>query len=158
MKINILLLLFIYFIIEIKCRNDKKTKRKEKQKNREEELNVDEGGIMSDEEFEEKLQIVLDEKKIKINQKISKDILKSIFDFLYSREFNLPEIPEDSKGDIDESLNFLNQIFEKLTRSLDYDDEIEVCDIKNWISPLKVKDSVNEIIENLVGMMSGRDL
>ena len=94
-------------------------------------------------------------KKIKNNQKIKKDILKSIFDFLYSREFNLPEIPEDSKGDIDESLNFLNQIFKKLA---DYDDEIEVCDIKNWISPLKAKDSVNEIIENLVGMISGRDL
>ena len=78
-------------------------------------------------------------KKIKNNQKIKKDILKSIFDFLYSREFDLPEIPEDNIGIFDESLNFLNQIFEKLTRSLDYDDEIKVCDIKNWISLMKVK-------------------
>ncbi len=113
---------------------------------------------MTDEEFEEKLQKILEEKNIKKNKKITKDILKKIFDDLYSKEFDIPEIPEESSEDIDprdETLKFLNEVFGKLTHSLDYDDEIEVSDIKNWISPMKVKESVNEIIENLVGMIGG---
>ena len=160
MKLN-MLLLFLYIIIEIKCRQQKKGKKiKEKQKNKEEELNEEENGrgIMTDEEFEEKLQKILEEKNIKKNKKITKDILKKIFDDLYSKEFDIPEIPEESSEDIDprdETLKFLNEVFGKLTHSLDYDDEIEVSDIKNWISPMKVKESVNEIIENLVGMIGG---
>ena len=52
----------------------------------------------------------------------------------------------------------MKDIFKKLARGLDYDDEIKVSDIKEWISPQRVKKIVNEIVENLIGMMGNTDL
>ena len=77
---------------------------------------------------------------------------------LYEKDFELPEVPEESKEDVnldpkEETMRFLNEIFFKLARSLDYDDEILISDIKEWISPKKVQSAVNDIIENLIGMM-----
>ena len=120
----------------------------------------EENSIMSEEEFKEKLGKILEEMKIKKEQKITKDILKNIFDALYNREFNLEDLPYDTSGGLDvdakaETKRFIDEIFEKLARGLDYDDEINVSDINEYISPKNVRKSVNEIIENLVGMMGG---
>ena len=167
MKRNFFLLIILFLILEIKCKNNNKEEINKKVEEEEEEINNEElneeesGGIMSDEVFEEKLQKILEEKRIRKNQKITKDKLKQIFDELYKRDFDLPDLPdlpEDSNGEIDidqkdETKRFLNEIFNKLARGLDYDDEISISDIKEWISPKHVQVAVNEIIENLIGMM-----
>ena len=171
MKSYFLLLTILLSIINIKCwpkRSNRKERRIRRMKKKEEssddinvdELNGEEGGgpIMSDEVFEEKLKKVLEEKKIKKNQKITKDILKKIFDTLYNRQFDIPNTSNDNNGDLDsdpngETKRFMNEIFTKLTKGLDYDDEIKICDIKEYISPNKVQNAVHDIIENLVGMM-----
>ena len=161
MKLNFVIVLVIYLIIEIKSKNDKKRKKKKQiveneDKNLKEEK---EGSIMSDEIFEEKLQKILDEKNITKTQNITKEILNQIFDIMYDKDFRLDDLPidEDSDKKLD-SKQFLKEIFKKLARGLDYDDEIKVSDIKEWISPQRVKAIVNEIVENLIGMMGNADL
>ena len=161
MKLNYVLVLVLYLVIEIKSKNDKKRKKKKQiveneDKNLKEE---EEGSIMSDEIFEEKLQKILDEKNITKTQNITKEILNQIFDIMYDKDFRLDDLPidEDSDKKLD-SKQFLKEIFTKLARGLDYDDEIKVSDIKEWISPKRVKVIVNEIVENLIGMMGNADL
>ena len=163
----LLIFVFLFLIVEIKS-NDDDSKEKLKKENEEEKNNEEEeikeeeeekeGGIMTDEEFGKKLEKILEEKHLKKKHKITKDILKQIFVILYEKDFELPEVPEESKEDVnldpkEETKRFLNEIFFKLTRSLDYDDEILITDIKEWISPKKVQSAVNDIIENLIGMM-----
>ena len=161
MKLKFALVFVIYLVIEIKSKNDKKRKKKKQiveneDKNLKEE---EEGSIMSDEIFEEKLQKILDEKNITKTQNITKEILNQIFDIMYDKDFRLDDLPidEDSDKKLD-SKQFLKEIFTKLARGLDYDDEIKVSDIKEWISPKRVKVIVNEIVENLIGMMGNADL
>ena len=114
---------------------------------------------MSDEIFEEKLQKILDEKNITKTQNITKEILNQIFDIMYDKDFGLDDLPIDEDSDTKpDSKQFLKEIFKKLARGLDYDDEIKVSDIKEWISPQRVKAIVNEIVENLIGMMGNADL
>ena len=168
MKLNFFLFIIFLLVINIQCwpkRSNREERRKKRRKKREEDIDVEElngegggGPIMSDEVFEQKLNKVLEEQKIRKNQKITKVILKKIFDTLYNREFDLPNTSNDYNGDLDsdpnaETKRFMNEIFTKLTKGLDYDDEIKISEIKEYISPNKVQNSVNEIIENLVGMM-----
>ena len=166
-RIFLFSLIFIYlqFFIFINC---KKTSKREKEKTKpinetkEEEIksaNETEGHMMTDEEFEEKLQGILKEKRIKKNMKITKDKLKEIFEAMYEKDFELPDLPKDSKDektDLDpkeESQRFLNEMFFKLARSLDYDDEITIDQIKDYISPKRVQVVVGEIVDSLIGMM-----
>ena len=73
----------------------------------------------------------------------------------------MPDLPtdlkeEEGKEEIDpkeESKRFLNEMFFKLARSLDYDDEITPNQIKEYISPKRVQVVVGEIVESLIGMM-----
>ena len=161
MKLTYLLILLLYIIFEIESRNDRKRrKRRRKDDNDNLKEEDDDNAIMSDEEFQQKLGKILEEKKIEKNQKITKEILKNVFDDLYNKEFNLPDLPDDNSAGLDidpkdETRRFMDEIFGKLTKGLDYDDEINVSDINEYISPKKVRESVNEIIENLVGMMGG---
>ena len=161
MKLTYLLILLLYIIFEIESRNDRKRrKRRRKDDNDNLKEEDDDNAIMSDEEFQQKLGKILEEKKIEKNQKITKEILKNVFDDLYNKEFNLPDLPDDNSAGLDidpkdETRRFMDEIFDKLTKGLDYDDEINVSDINEYISPKKVRESVNEIIENLVGMMGG---
>ena len=119
----------------------------------------EDGHMMTDEEFEQKLKEILKEKRIKKNMKITKDKLKEIFEAMYEKDFELPDLPKDTKEekiDLDpkeESKRFLNEMFSKLARSLDYDDEITQDQIKEYISPKRVQVVVGEIVESLIGMM-----
>ena len=166
-RIFLFSLIFIYlqFFIFINC---KKTSKKEKEQTKpinetkEEEIksaNETEGHMMTDEEFEEKLKGILKEKRIKKNMKITKDKLKEIFEAIYEKDFELPDLPKDSKDektDLDpkeETQRFLNEMFFKLARSLDYDDEITIDQIKDYISPKRVQVVVGEIVDSLIGMM-----
>ena len=163
MKLNITFLLIILLIKDIKYISNKKTKKNEdkdidKIENKEEE----ESSAMTEEEFEEKLKIILKERHLDRKKKITKDIMREIFDQIYGNEFDMPEAPPEivnedgEKFDPDlkpDSKILKNEIFDKATRSLDYDDEILVTDIKNWISPKSIKSVMNEIVSNLIGMM-----
>ena len=162
MKLNLVLIILIYLILEIKCKNDKKRKKRKQIKEKEDSKlkeSEEEGSIMSDEIFEEQLQKILEEKNISKTQNINKEILNQIFDIIYDKDFGLDNLPKDNDSDEKlDSKQFLKDIFKKLARGLDYDDEIKVSDIKEWISPQRVKKIVNEIVENLIGMMGNTDL
>ena len=114
---------------------------------------------MTDEEFDIKLNQVLKEKRIRKNMKITKDKLKEIFEAMYGNDFTLPNLPDDNKdGDInidpeEETKRFINEMFFKLARSLDYDDEITPSQIKEYISPKRVQEVVGEILEGLMEAM-----
>ena len=156
MKLNFIIVLVIYLILVINCKKDKKRKKKKQIKeNEDNKLKAEEeGSIMSDKEFEEKLQQILVEKNITKAQNITKEILNQIFDIIYDKDFRLDDLPNDEDSDTKlDSKQFLNEIFKRLSRGLDYDDEIKVTNIKEWISPKRVKGAVNEIVENLIGMM-----
>ena len=169
MKLNITFLLIILLIKDIKYISNKKTKKnKDKDKeidkldkieNKEEE---EESSAMTEEEFEEKLKVILKERHLDRKKKITKDIMREIFDQIYGNEFDMPEAPPEIVNENGEQLDpdlrpdskvLKNEIFDKATRSLDYDDEILVTDIKNWISPKNIKSAVGEIVSNLIGMM-----
>jgi hypothetical protein len=167
MKLNITFLLIIFIIKDIKYISNKRTKKKEdkdkdldKLENKEEE---EESSAMTEEEFEEKLKVILKERHLdNKKKKITKDIMREIFDQIYGNEFDMPEAPPEIVNEDGEKLDpdlkpdskvLKNEIFDKATRSLDYDDEILVTDIKKWISPKNIKSAVNEIVSNLIGMM-----
>ena len=187
MKSNFILLLILFLFIDVKYINSKKKKiekekEKEKEKNSskeeenenemkdlkndlrelENEIEEESGPIMTDEAFEEKMYKFLEEKNIKKDKKITKDIVKKIFDEIYSKEFDLPELPKEATQlepggpELDpkqESQRFKNEIFDKAARGLDYDDEISIKQVKEYIGPKRIKVAVNEVVENLIGMM-----
>ena len=76
-------------------------KKRKKKKINIEDLNEEQSPNMTtQEEFDIKLNKILEEKGIKKNMKITKDQLKEIFDIIYAQEFplkNVPEIPIDPK-------------------------------------------------------------
>ena len=166
MKLNITFLLIILLIKDIKYVSNKKTKKNkdkdkelDKAENKEEE---EESSAMTEEEFEEKLKVILKERHLDRKKKITKDVMREIFDQIYGNEFDMPEAPPEIVNEDGEQLDpelrpdskvLKNEIFDKATRSLDYDDEILVTDIKNWISPKSIKSVMNEIVSNLIGMM-----
>ncbi len=173
-----LILSFFLYIQFITIINSKKHSKKNKtesikeNENEKEETNSKEkekeaeNHMMTEEEFEIKLQEILKEKRIRKNFKITKDKLKEIFEEIYEKDFALPDLPEGEK-DLDtetkldpkeESKRFLNEIFYKLARSLDYDDEILPNQIKEYISPKRVQEVVGEIVENLIDVMGHADL
>lgn len=173
-----LILSFFLYIQLITIINSKKHSKKNKtesikeNENEKEETNSKEkekeaeNHMMTEEEFEIKLQEILKEKRIRKNFKITKDKLKEIFEEIYEKDFALPDLPEGEK-DLDtetkldpkeESKRFLNEIFDKLARSLDYDDEILPNQIKEYISPKRVQEVVGEIVENLIDVMGHADL
>ena len=165
------LFIFLHFFIiinskkeTIKENKEKETTEEENKEEKEEETSESkekeaEGHMMTDEEFEEKLQEILKEKRIRKNMKITKDKLKEIFEAIYEKDFELPDLPKDTKDektDLDpkeETQRFLNEMFFKLARSLDYDDEITIDHIKDYISPKRVQVVVGEIVDSLIGMM-----
>ena len=162
MKLNFIFLLILYLFSSKKCENETKENIKEEEEKVKEQLNEEEKGIMTDEVFEKKLKQFLEDKHLTKKKKIPKEILQQIFNYIYEKDFDLPDLPDlPDKDNMDqndmnpkfESKQFLNEIFNKLARSLDYDDEIKVKEIKDWISPNRVKEAMNEIVENLLAML-----
>ena len=149
-----------------KTESIKENENEKEETNSKEKEKEAENHMMTEEEFEIKLQEILKEKRIRKNFKITKDKLKEIFEEIYEKDFALPDLPEGEK-DLDtetkldpkeESKRFLNEIFYKLARSLDYDDEILPNQIKEYISPKRVQEVVGEIVENLIDVMGHADL
>ena len=168
MKNNLIILFYIILLISIiycKKKDKNKNKKKEnynnnninnkndnkkiKDKDKEKDLIYN-----SEKKFDEKLKQIKKKKNLKSKNKITKEILKEIFYEIYENDFNSSNIKltEDSKNKInpdEEAKNFMNKIFEILCRGLDYDDEIKVKEIKDWISPKRTRNTMDEIVKTL---------
>ena len=174
---KILIIFSIFFLLSLfQCKNDEKNNTKENvegKKNKEENEiedkkgniqnitagdnnTTEEGFYMSEEKFDEKLKQILKERKLKSKSKISKDLLRVIFNEIYKKDFEVPDLPpeEASKMNPDEeSKKFMGQIFDKVARGLDYDEKIRANQIKDWISPKRAQNAMNEVMQNLEEMM-----
>ena len=140
----------------------KKSKKKKKKKNniREEEpkyLPSTSGVHINDTVFDEKLKKIIEEKNLKPNKKISKAQLKTIFVLIYNKEDNPDEIrkpdPESELTPQEQSEKFMETLFNKVARGLDYDDKIKVKDIKEWIPPSKTQEAYDEMLYSLAEEM-----
>ena len=112
-----------------------------------------EGYYMSEATFDKKLQDALDKRNLKPKKKINKEILKKLFLEIYRKTdydedaYIKKEGEKMSKYDSDEKM--LNDVFENVGRSLDYDDKIKVSEIKDWIKPKRAQAGLNEIMDRM---------
>ena len=161
-KTLILLFVIISLILSIKA---KKKKKKDKIDNDDLNLNdkgsnnnmiSDDGIYMSEEKFDEKLSEVLKKRNLNSKKKITKDVLKLIFNEIYEKDLEVPNLPEDEeqrKEAIEQGKKFMDDIFSNVARGLDYDDKIKVKDIKYWINPKRAQESLTQVMKNLEEMM-----
>ena len=138
-----------------------KKKRKKKRKPRVEkpEYIPETSGVhINDTVFDEKLKALIEERNLKPNKKITKEQLKSIFISIYKKE----EKPEkrrrfdDEENELtpeEQSEKFMDTLFNKVAKGLDWDDKIKVKDIKEWIPPEKTKEAYNEMLYSLAEEM-----
>ena len=138
----------------------KKKKKKKKNKVREEEpkfLPSTSGVHINDTVFDEKLKKIIEEKNLKPNKKITKAQLKTIFVLIYKKEDDPNEIrkpdPESELTPKEQSEKFMETLFNKVARGLDYDDKIKVKDIKEWIPPSKTQEAYDEMLYSLAEEM-----
>ena len=110
------------------------------------------GYYMSDKTFDKKLKKVLEKRNLKPKKKITKDILKKIFIEIYKKDnVDLSDMSEEEAAKkIESDDKMMNQVFENVARSLDYDDKIKVSQIKEWICPKRTQDGLNEIMDRMM--------
>ena len=144
-------------------KKEKKKKKKKKNKIREEEpkfLPSDSGVHINDTVFDEKLRKIIEEKNLKPNKKITKAQLKTIFVLIYKKEDKPGEVrrrldpdPENELTPQEQSEKFMETLFNKVAKGLDYDDKIKVKDIKEWIPPKKTQEAYDELLYSLAEEM-----
>ena len=137
-----------------------KKKKKKKKQIREEEPKfepVTSGVYINESIFDEKLKKIIEEKNLKPNKKITKMQLKTIFVLIYKREDKPGEIkktdPETGLTPEEQSDKFMETLFNKVARSLDYDDKIKVKEIKDYIPPKKTQEAYDELLYSLAEEM-----
>ena len=174
--------LFIFFIlIHIQSQNDTKKeielnntninnnstskeapkkKRKKRRKPRVEQPKFEpetSGVHINETVFDEKLKKIIEEKNLNPNKKITKEQLKTIFVLIYKKEEKPGErrkYDEDSElTPQEQSEQFMDTLFNKVAKGLDWDDKIKVKDIKEWIPPEKTKEAYNEMLYSLAEEM-----
>ena len=175
MKLSFFLLIILIIFTEIisidnneTFQNEtKKKKKKKKKKNKDDSdskyIPETSGVHINETVFDAKLQKIIEEKNLKPDKKITKANLQTIFTLIYRKEEN----PEDaerikkrfpSQGEPEltpkeQSDKFMETLFNKVARGLDYDDKIKVKDIKEWIPPEKTKEAYNEMLYSLAEEM-----
>ena len=130
-------------------------KDEEKENEAEEEEEENSGFYISEKKFDEKLKEIIDEKKLKPKKKITKEQLRVIFNIIYKKE-EKPEEKNNPDNDFlpeDHNKQYMDSIFNEVTKSLDYDDKIRVKEIKEWINPLKVQEAYAELLQGLTETM-----
>ena len=137
-----------------------KKKKKKKKQIREEEPKfepVTSGVYINESIFDEKLKKIIEEKNLKPNKKITKMQLKTIFVLIYKREDKPGEIkktdPETGLTPEEQSDKFMETLFNKVVRSLDYDDKIKVKEIKDYRPPKKTQEAYDELLYSLAEEM-----
>ena len=150
---------------ENKDNNKDDSKEKEKEnanENNEEEENQKEeeeqsGFYISERVFEEKLKAILEEKNLKPKKKITKKQLRTIFGIIYKKEDKPGEEkgvdPETGLTPEEQNKQYMDSIFNEVTKSLDYDDKIRVKEIKDWIHPIRVQEAYAELLQGLAETM-----
>ena len=134
-------------------RDDNSDNKKKDSKIDDDEAATPEGYYMSEATFDKKLQDALDKRNLKPKKKINKEILKKLFLEIYRKTdydedaYIKKEGEKMSKYDSDEKM--LNDVFENVGRSLDYDDKIKVSEIKDWIKPKRAQAGLNEIMDRM---------
>ena len=137
-----------------------KKKRKKRRKPRVEQPKFEpetSGVHINDTVFDEKLKKIIEEKNLNPNKKITKEQLKSIFVLIYKKEEkpgDRRKFDEDSElTPKEQSEQFMDTLFNKVAKGLDWDDKIKVKDIKEWIPPEKTKEAYNEMLYSLAEEM-----
>ena len=140
---------------------EKKKKKKKKRKPHYESpkyIPETSGVHINDTVFDAKLKALIEERNLKPNKKITKEQLKSIFVSIYKKE----ESPDkrrrfdDEENELtpqEQSEKFMETLFNKVAKGLDWDDKIKVKDIKEWIPPEKTKEAYNEMLYSLAEEM-----
>ena len=149
-------------IINSTYQNKTKKKRKKKKKIHYEQpqLIPETSGVhINDTVFDQKLKQIIEEKNLKPNKKITKQQLKTIFVLIYKKEDNPNEkrrrrFDEESELTPEEqSEQFMDTLFNKVAKGLDWDDKIKVKDIKEWIPPVKTREAYDEMLYSLAEEM-----
>ena len=180
-KLIIILLLISFFFTIIKTKELNETKKEKIEKNENKDNNKDDskekenvnennneeenqreeeeqtGFYISERVFEEKLKVILEEKNLKPKKKITKKQLRTIFGIIYKKE----EKPGEEKGvdpetgltPEEQNRQYMDSIFNEVTKSLDYDDKIRVKEIKDWIHPIRVQEAYAELLQGLAETM-----
>ena len=180
-KLIIILLLISFFFTIIKTKELNETKKEKIEKNENKDNNKDDskekenvnennneeenqreeeeqtGFYISERIFEEKLKVILEEKNLKPKKKITKKQLRTIFGIIYKKE----EKPGEEKGvdpetgltPEEQNRQYMDSIFNEVTKSLDYDDKIRVKEIKDWIHPIRVQEAYAELLQGLAETM-----
>ena len=174
MRLLRIFLFIFYILIQIQSQNDTKKeieqnstninnnstyqekpkkKRKKRRKPRVEEPKFEpetSGVHINETVFDEKLKKIIEEKNLNPNKKITKEQLKTIFVLIYKKEEKPGErrkYDEDSElTPQEQSEQFMDTLFNKVAKGLDWDDKIKVKDIKEWIPPEKTKEAYNEML------------
>ena len=170
---KVLYLLFILnlFLLLINCDESKESEiikdsnntssnnSSENEIENESEKQADSGFFITENTFDEKLKLILEEKNLKPKKKITKQQLRHIFELIYKSEKN--ENEEDNKneekgielGKEENSKEYMDSIFNEATKSLDYDDKIRIREIKEWINPARVQAAYAELLQGLAESM-----
>lgn len=113
----------------------------------------DAGFFINDSKFDEKLKNITKERNLKPKKKITKQQLRLIFELIYKEEKKESDIKlDENEYDIspeEHSKQFMDSIFNEVTKSLDYDDKIRVKEIKEWINPTRVQRAYAELLQGL---------
>ena len=139
-------------------KKEKEEKEEKEQEQEEEQVEEEKSGFMISEKiFDEKLQQILEEKQLKPKKKITKEQLRTIFAIIYKKEEKPGEErgvdPETGLTPEQQSKQYMDSVFNEVTKSLDYDDKIRVKEIKEWIHPNRVQEAYGELLRGLAETM-----
>ena len=139
-------------------KEEKEEKEEKEQEQEEEQVEEEKSGFMISEKiFDEKLQQILEEKQLKPKKKITKEQLRTIFAIIYKKEEKPGEErgvdPETGWTPEEQSKQYMDSVFNEVTKSLDYDDKIRVKEIKEWIHPNRVQEAYGELLRGLAETM-----
>ena len=133
--------------------NNSTTDSKQEEELEDDESATPDGYYMSESTFKEKLKVALEKRNLKPNKKINKEILKKIFIEIYTKKYDDDSVytkkegEKMSKKESDDKM--LNDVWENVGRSLDYDDKIKVSEIRSWIGPKRAQAGLNEIMDRM---------
>ena len=137
---------------------NKKGKEKKNDDNGNEEMNKEEeeeedqnypGIYMSQKAYEEKFDKIFEKRNLKLKKKITKEKLKTIFDEIYEEELKDKESAGTGMTPQEEGQQYLDLIFNELTKEYDYDDKLKVKEIKKLMAPKQVRDAMFTVYANL---------
>ena len=133
--------------------NSKEKEELKKEEEEDDETATPDGYYMSEKTFKEKLKVALEKRNLKPSKKITKDIIKKIFIEIYTKKYDDDSVyikkegEKMSKKESDDKM--LNDVWEYVGRSLDYDDKIKVSDLHSWIGPKRAQYGLNEIMDRM---------